>query len=66
MWLYLIFILILNSCKTRKEYMDVLSKPNNTEFDQYRRVIKPDGKENQKRYLYYNSIQYKNKYKREN
>jgi hypothetical protein len=62
--LFLIFILI--SCKSKKDYMDILSKPSPTEFDQYRRVIKTSGQENKKRYLYYNSLQYKNKYKREN
>ena len=63
-WVFLFLILI--SCKTKKDYMDVLSKPSPTEFDQYRRVIKTSGQENKKRYLYYNSLQYKNKYKREN
>ena len=58
--------LILISCKTKKDYMDVLTKPSPTEFDQYRRVIKTSGQENKKRYLYYNSLQYKSKYKREN
>jgi hypothetical protein len=63
-WVFLFLILI--SCKTKKDYMDVLTKPSPTEFDQYRRVIKTSGQENKKRYLYYNSLQYKSKYKREN
>ena len=63
-WVFLFLILI--SCKARKDYMDVLSKPSRTEFDQFKRVVKPNGQENKKRYLYYNSLQYKNKYKREN
>lgn len=63
-WVFLLLILI--SCKTKKDYMDVLSKPSPTEFDQYRRVIKTSGQENKKRYLYYNSLQYKTKYKRQN
>lgn len=63
---YIILVVILMSCKSKKEYLDVLSKPKDTQLDQYKRVIKTDGKENQKRYLYYNSIQFKNKYKREN
>lgn len=65
MW-YIFLILFIVSCRSRKDYMDVLSKPSKTEFDQYRRVVKPNGPENKKRYLYYNSLQYKNKYKREN
>jgi len=65
-WVFLFLFLFLISCKTKKDYMDVLSKPSPTEFDQFKRVVKPNGQENKKRYLYYNSLQYKNKYKREN
>lgn len=63
---YIFLLVFLISCRTRKDYMDVLSKPSPTEYDQYRRIIKTSGQENKKRYLYYNSLQYKNKYKREN
>ena len=59
------YILLLISC-SRKKYVDVLSKPNENKLDQYGRIIKTTGQENKKRYLYYNSIQYKNKHKREN
>lgn len=63
MW-YIFLVFIFMSCVTKRNYIDELSKPSPTEFDQYRRVVKTSGQENRKRYLYYNSIQYKNKYKR--
>ena len=62
---YLLLLILLTSC-SRKKYLDVLSKPNENKLDPYGRIMKTTGQENQKRYLYYNSIQYKNKYKREN
>lgn len=62
---YLLFFILLTSC-SRKKYLDVLSKPNDNKLDPYGRIMKTTSQENQKRYLYYNSIQYKNKYKREN
>jgi len=46
--------------------MDVLKKPSENKLSPYGTIMKTTGQENQKRYLYYNSIQYKNKYKREN
>ena len=49
---YIILVVILMSCKSKKEYLDVLSKPKDTQIDQYKSVIKTDGRENQKRYLY--------------
>ena len=64
MWHILLLILFI-SC-SRKKYVDVLSKPNENKLDQYGRIMKTNGQENKKRYLYYNSIQYKNKHKREN
>lgn len=65
MW-YIFFVFVFLSCKTRKDYIDTLSKPSPTELDQYKRIIKTSGQENKKRYLYYNSLQYKTKYRREN
>lgn len=62
---YIFLFIIISSCVSKRKYIDVLTKPNKTEFDQYKRVIKPDGRENQKRYLYYNSLQFKGKYKRD-
>ena len=62
---YLLFLILFISC-SRKKYMDVLKKPNENKLDQYGRIMKTTGQENKKRYLYYNSIQYKNKHKREN
>ena len=62
---YLLLLILFTSC-SRKNYVDVLSKPNENKLDPYGRIMKTTGQENQKRYLYYNSIQYKNKYKREN
>ena len=62
---YLLLLILFISC-TRKKYVDVLSKPSDNKLDPYGRIMKTSGQENQKRYLYYNSIQYKNKYKREN
>jgi hypothetical protein len=64
MWYIFLFIAI-TSCKVRKDYVQGLSKPSRTEFDQFRRVVKPSGQENRKRYLYYNSLQYKGKYKKD-
>ena len=62
---HLLFLILFISC-TRKKYLDVLSKPNENKLDPYGTIMKTTGQENKKRYLYYNSIQYKNKYKREN
>ena len=64
MW-YIFFLILFSSCKTRRDYVVGLSKPSKTEFDQFRRVVKPNGQENKKRYLYYNSLQYKGKYKKD-
>ena len=63
MW-YILLLILFISC-SRKKYVDVLSKPNENKLDQYGRIMKTNGQENKKRYLYYNSIQYKNKHKRE-
>ncbi len=62
---YLFLLFLMFSCVSKRKYIDVLNKPSQTEFDQYRRVIKTNGQENQKRYLYYNSLQFKGKYKRD-
>jgi hypothetical protein len=62
---YLLLLILFTSC-SRKKYLDVLSKPNENKLDPHGRIMKTTGQENKKRYLYYNSIQYKNKYKREN
>ena len=62
---YILFLILISSCVSKRKYIDVLNKPSKTEFDQYRRVIKPDGQENKKRYLYYNSLQFKGKIKRD-
>jgi hypothetical protein len=62
---YLLFLILLNSC-SRKKYLDVLKKPSDNKLNPYGTIMKTSGQENQKRYLYYNSIQYKNKHKREN
>jgi len=64
MW-YILLLILFISC-SRKKYVDVLSKPNENKLDQCGRIMKTNGQENKKRYLYYNSIQYKNKHKREN
>jgi hypothetical protein len=64
MW-YMLLLILFISCSGKK-YVDVLSKPNENKLDQYGRIMKTTGQENKKRYLYYNSIQYKNKYKRNN
>jgi hypothetical protein len=62
---YLLLLILFISC-SRKNYVDVLSKPNDNKLDPHGRIMKTTGQENKKRYLYYNSIQYKNKHKREN
>ena len=62
---YLLLLILFISC-SRKKYVDVLKKPSENKLDQYGRIMKTTGQENKKRYLYYNSIQYKNKHKREN
>ena len=62
---YLLFLILFISC-SRKKYMDVLKKPSDNKLNPYGTIMKTTGQENQKRYLYYNSIQYKNKHKREN
>jgi hypothetical protein len=46
--------------------MDVLKKPSENKLNPQGTIMKTSGQENKKRYLYYNSIQYKNKHKREN
>ena len=62
---YLLFLILFISC-SRKKYLNVLSKPSENKLDPHGTIMKTTGQENKKRYLYYNSIQYKNKYKREN
>ena len=62
---YIFLLFLISSCGSKRKYIDVFNKPSQTEFDQYRRVIKPDGRENKKRYLYYNSLQFKGKHKRD-
>jgi hypothetical protein len=64
MWFVFLFILF-TSCVSKRKYVDVFTKPSKTEFDQYKRVIPTGGVENQKRYLYYNSLQFKNKHRRD-
>lgn len=61
---YVLFILLF-SCVSKRKYIDVVDKPSKAQLDQYKRIIPPDGKENQKRYLYYNSLQFKGKVKRD-
>ena len=53
------------SCASKRQYIDVTEKPSKTEFDQYKRVKSTDGQENRKRSLYYNSLQFKGKHKRD-
>ena len=60
-----ILLLIIMSCASKRQYIDVTEKPSKTEFDQYKRVKSTDGQENRKRYLYYNSLQFKGKHKRD-
>lgn len=62
---YLLFLILFISC-SRKKYLDVLKKPSDNKLNPYGTIMKTTSQENQKRYLYYNSIQYKNKHKGEN
>ncbi len=62
---YMLLVLLLFSCVSKRKYIDVMTKPSKTEMDQYKRIKATSGQENQKRYLYYNSLQFKNKYRRD-
>ena len=62
---YILFLILISSCVSKRQYIDVLNKPSNAKLDQYKRIIPPDGQENKKRYLYYNSLQFKGKIKRD-
>ena len=62
---YMLLVLFLFSCVSKRKYIDVMTKPSKTEMDQYKRIKPTSGQENQKRYLYYNSLQFKNKYRRD-
>ncbi len=61
--MWIIFLLIFISC-SNKTYVDVLDRPKPTEFDKYKRIKTTDALENKKRSEYYNSLQFKSKYKR--
>ena len=63
MW-YILLLILMMSCATKRKYIDVLNKPNKVELDQYKRIIPTNGRENKRRYLYYNSLQFKGKIKR--
>ncbi len=62
---YLFLLIFLFSCVSKRKYIDVVDKPSRAQLDQYKRIIPPNGNENQKRYLYYNSLQFKNRYRRD-
>ncbi len=62
---YLFLLIILGSCSSKRKYIDVVDKPSRAQLDHYKRIIPPNGRENQKRYLYYNSLQFKGKIKRD-
>lgn len=62
---YILLLIFMISCASKRQYIDVFNKPSKTEFDQYKRVIPTGGQENRKRYLYYNSLQFKGKIKRD-
>ena len=64
MW-YILLMIFMFSCSSKRKYIDVLDKPNKVELDKYKRVIPPNGQENRRRYLYYNSLQFKGKIKRD-
>jgi hypothetical protein len=61
MWYVFLFLLI--SCGAKKEYIEVYSPPKKPEVDPYGRIKTTDGQENQRKYLYYNSVQHKKKTK---
>jgi hypothetical protein len=61
--MWIIFLLIFTSC-SNKTYVDVLDRPKPTEIDSYKRIKPTDGYENKKKFQYYNSLQFKSKYKR--
>ena len=62
---YTLLLIFMISCASKRQYIDVLDKPNNAQLDQYKRIIPTGGQENRKRYLYYNSLQFKGKIKRD-
>jgi hypothetical protein len=62
---YILLLIFIFSCSSKRKYIDVLDKPNKVELDKYKRVIPPNGQENRRRYLYYNSLQFKGKIKRD-
>lgn len=64
MW-HILLLIFMFSCVSKRKYIDVLNKPSKVELDQYKRVIPPNGQENRRRYLYYNSLQFKGKIKRD-
>jgi hypothetical protein len=55
---------LMSSCGGSAERkVTEVNRPGETEFTATRHVKKRDGKENKKRYQYYNSLQYKGAYK---
>ena len=62
MW-YILLLIFMFSCVSKRKYIDVLNKPSNAQLDQYKRIIPTNGRENRRRYLYYNSLQFKGKVK---
>ena len=64
MW-YILLLIFMFSCVSKRQYIDVLNKPSNAQLDQYKRIIPTNGRENRRRYLYYNSLQFKGKIKRD-
>lgn len=59
----LVLVLLGSACSKSSTKVTGVERPNDTEFTSTRHVKKTDGRENKKRYLYYNSLQYKGAYK---